>query len=256
MSTIITDNPYTFTVADNMNINAVFEDLPLIEVIATKSVKIYLKQGSSTTSWKLTAGSNKKYYSDITAWNVQLYKYTSNSEYNWDGIEAIYINCPEKGNSNLVEIPPYAYNHCTSLKVFEARGRVAWGSAAYQYGIWSYCTSLESIVVDNSSATKNYSLNGAPSICTLNCTSLKTGYINLKSNSSSYDNFSFNFFDESPNMESITIASPRFMKGKDTNYDVFPNTNNCPIYVPSNLLDTYKTDTNWKKAASRFQAIP
>ena len=26
MSTIITDNPYSFTVADNMNINAVFED--------------------------------------------------------------------------------------------------------------------------------------------------------------------------------------------------------------------------------------
>lgn len=26
MSTIITDNPYTFTVSDNMNINAVFED--------------------------------------------------------------------------------------------------------------------------------------------------------------------------------------------------------------------------------------
>lgn len=255
MSTIITDNPYTFTVANNMSINAVFEDLPLIEVIATKSTYIYLKQGSSTTTWNLTAGSNKKYYNDITAWNVQLYRYTSSSS-NWDGIEAIYINCPEKGNSNLVEIPPYAYNHCTSLKVFEARGRVAWGSAAYQYSIWSYCTSLESIVVDNSSATKNYSLNGAPELCTLNCTSLKTGYINLKSNSSSNDYLSPTLFDESPNMESITIASPRFMQAKSTNTDVFPNTNDCPIYVPSNLLNTYKTNSYWKKAASRFQAIP
>lgn len=37
---------------------------------------------------------------------------------------------------------------------------------------------------------------------------------------------------------------------------VFDNTNNCPIYVPSGSVDTYKTATNWSAYASRIQAIP
>lgn len=45
MSTIITDNPYTFTVADNMNINAVFENAgAIIKPLNTT----YLKGGGST----------------------------------------------------------------------------------------------------------------------------------------------------------------------------------------------------------------
>ena len=34
------------------------------------------------------------------------------------------------------------------------------------------------------------------------------------------------------------------------------NTNNCPIYVPSESVDTYKAATNWSTLASRIQAIP
>ena len=37
---------------------------------------------------------------------------------------------------------------------------------------------------------------------------------------------------------------------------VFNGTNNCPIYVPSESVDAYKEDTNWKLYASRIQAIP
>lgn len=37
---------------------------------------------------------------------------------------------------------------------------------------------------------------------------------------------------------------------------VFSNTNNCPIYVPAESVDTYKTATNWSSLASRIQAIP
>ena len=36
----------------------------------------------------------------------------------------------------------------------------------------------------------------------------------------------------------------------------FNNTNNCPIYVPSESVDTYKAASNWSKYASRIQAIP
>ena len=34
------------------------------------------------------------------------------------------------------------------------------------------------------------------------------------------------------------------------------NTNNCPIYVPSASVNTYKSATNWSSHASRIQAIP
>ena len=36
----------------------------------------------------------------------------------------------------------------------------------------------------------------------------------------------------------------------------FSNTNNCPIYVPSASVETYKAATNWSSLASRIQPIP
>ena len=40
------------------------------------------------------------------------------------------------------------------------------------------------------------------------------------------------------------------------NTNALENTNNCPIYVPANLVNTYKSANNWKTYASRIQAIP
>jgi len=37
---------------------------------------------------------------------------------------------------------------------------------------------------------------------------------------------------------------------------VFDSTNDCPIYVPSGSVDTYKEATNWSEYASRIQAKP
>ena len=36
----------------------------------------------------------------------------------------------------------------------------------------------------------------------------------------------------------------------------FDNTNNCPIYVPSSSVETYKAASGWSSYASRIQAIP
>ena len=36
----------------------------------------------------------------------------------------------------------------------------------------------------------------------------------------------------------------------------FNDTNNCPIYVPAESVDAYKTATNWSAYANRIQAIP
>jgi hypothetical protein len=35
----------------------------------------------------------------------------------------------------------------------------------------------------------------------------------------------------------------------------FNDTNNCPIYVPSESVETYKAASNWSSYASRIQSI-
>ena len=58
-------------------------------------------------------------------------------------------------------------------------------------------------------------------------------------------------------LQSITILKPNgvlsFWSSSGT---VFPNTNNCAIYVPSNLVNSYKSASGWSTVASRIQAIP
>ena len=50
-------------------------------------------------------------------------------------------------------------------------------------------------------------------------------------------------------LESTTMVSLN-------NASCFNNTNNCIIYVPSDLVDTYKADSKWSSLANRIQAIP
>ena len=56
------------------------------------------------------------------------------------------------------------------------------------------------------------------------------------------------------NMISVTIlaTTPPTL----ANTSAFSNTNNCPIYVPAESVDAYKTATNWSNLADRIQAIP
>ena len=60
-------------------------------------------------------------------------------------------------------------------------------------------------------------------------------------------------FDSCSGLTSVTIQAttpPSLGSG------AFSNTNKCPIYVPAESVDAYKTATNWKTYASRIQPIP
>lgn len=57
-------------------------------------------------------------------------------------------------------------------------------------------------------------------------------------------------------LQSITILTPNVLSFWDSSGTVFPNTNNCPIYVPANLINNYKSASGWNTVASRIQAIP
>lgn len=61
-----------------------------------------------------------------------------------------------------------------------------------------------------------------------------------------------NTFDSCTGLSSITCFAetpPR------TGYYFIQNTNNCPVYVPSQSVDAYKTTNYWSNYASRIQAI-
>ena len=60
-------------------------------------------------------------------------------------------------------------------------------------------------------------------------------------------------FYQCSSLTSITVnaTTPPTLDG----IDCFDSTNNCPIYVPEESADAYKTATNWSEYASRIQAI-
>lgn len=58
-------------------------------------------------------------------------------------------------------------------------------------------------------------------------------------------------------LESITVlpSIPPTLSGSGLSH-VFDNTNNCPIYVPCNTINTYKATAGWSMYASRIVEIP
>lgn len=82
-----------------------------------------------------------------------------------------------------------------------------------------------------------------------NCYSLKTLII-----PSSVTRIEGGAFRQCSGLTSVTClaTTPPTM----TNNNVFESTNNCPIYVPAQSVNAYKSATNWSTYASRIQAIP
>ena len=59
-------------------------------------------------------------------------------------------------------------------------------------------------------------------------------------------------FDGCRSLTSITVNATT---PPELRPEAFDNTNNCPIYVPSDSVNTYKAASNWSGYASRIQAI-
>lgn len=85
-----------------------------------------------------------------------------------------------------------------------------------------------------------------------NCSSLKK--ITIPSGTT---NIYRNSINNCRSLQSITILKQNgVLPFYDSSETVFPNTNNCPIYVPSDLVNSYKSASGWSTVASRIQAIP
>lgn len=80
------------------------------------------------------------------------------------------------------------------------------------------------------------------------CTELTT--LVIPSNISSINGYAF---DGCSGLTSISVHS---VTPPTLGSNVFNDTNNCPIYVPSGSVNAYKAASGWSNYASRIQAIP
>lgn len=108
-------------------------------------------------------------------------------------------------------------------------------------GMFADCTSLSSITIPNSIAT-------IPRLMFNGCTSLTSMTI-----PNSITSIGENAFYFCSGLTSVTVLATT---PPTLGYSVFDSTNDCPIYVPSASVETYKTASRWSSYASRIQPIP
>lgn len=82
------------------------------------------------------------------------------------------------------------------------------------------------------------------------CTSLE--YIDLFNDKGDYI---WKAFDGCTNLKHIILRSSNLCEYKNTGSNADPSNEELKIYVPRNLLETYKTATNWSRLADHFVAL-
>lgn len=147
------------------------------------------------------------------------------------------INMPE----TITSIEESAFQNCRSLINITIPNNVSFIGAKS----FSGCTSLTSVVINNRPGGNNSIGNYAFG----NCISLTS--VTIPGSVSRIGNYAFY---RCSGLTSITVdrTTPPTMGG----LNAFDNTNNCPIYVPAESVDTYKNTYGWSNYASRIRAIP
>lgn len=163
-------------------------------------------------------------------------------------------------SDTVTEIGTYTFKNCTSLS------DVHFGNSVTKIGVSAFqgCTSLASVTIPNTVTSISdgaFSVSGLTSIIIPNnVTSIGANsfyqcenLLSVTIPASVEDIYSYAFKNCS-NLISVTcLATTPPVLHNDAN--PFENTNDCPIYVPSQSLETYRTTNRWSIYASRFQAI-
>ena len=152
-----------------------------------------------------------------------------------------FYNC---SNLTSVTIPNsvtiiggYAFNNCLSLTSVTIPNSVtSIGGSAF-----NRCSSLTSVTIPNSvTSIGGYAFNKCSSLTSVTIPNSVTSIV------------SYAFY-KCPSLTSVTIKA---ITPPTLGSSAFNDTNNCPIYVPAESVDAYKTATNWSAYADRIQAIP
>jgi len=160
----------------------------------------------------------------------------SSSEIVRDEINGTNLVSVEIGDCVTI-IGDSAFDSCTSLTSIDISNSVT------SIGDWAFrdCTSLTSCTIGSG-------LTSIGQAAFVRCTSLTS--IEIPSGVTSIGDYAFTY------CTSLTSVTVNATTPPSLGFIVFDETNNCPIYVPSELVDVYKTDTNWSYYASKIQAIP
>ena len=270
MSTIITDNPYTFTVADNMNINAVFEDDARIIITTSGSDSVRLVNSSNQTYlWNLRSGENI-YDGSVSGFAINeitgIYKYNSSTSERDKILNSIDISkC-----TNLTSIPGQAFRDCYKLSSFIFPPTLTTiENHAFSFSSASGGEGLTSITFPSTLTTiGRYAFEGNRLLTTVDlsntqitsidtytffyCTGLQ--YIIFPPTLTSISDNAFR--DVGMNIVSLTclaITPPTV-----SNTYGLPDSSfnpNYPIYVPAGSVSAYKAARGWP-SNDRIQAIP
>ena len=161
---------------------------------------------------------------------------------------------------SVTSIAYAAFQNCTSLASID----IPSGVTSIGSNVFQNCTSLTSINIPSGvTSISNYAFYSCYGLTSIsipsgvtnignytfaNCTGLTS--INIPSGVTSIGS---NAFQNCISLTSITIKA---ITPPTLGSNVFASTNDCPIYVPANSVDAYKSATNWSTYASRIQAIP
>lgn len=234
--------------------------------------------------WVNKAKSSLKFVAKYNDGNANVIECNTSNELSSGDIQPSYLSKNAMTDAYIgdcvTSIGNYAFNNCTSLSSITIPNSVIRiGESAF-----SNCTSLpiensiryaDTYAIGITDNLTTYTLknntrfigNGAFYYC-LNLTSINIPesviYIGNEAfysctNLTSIDipsgvtSIGDNAFNGCRSLTSVTVnaATPPTI-----GTEVFVNTNNCPIYVPSQSVSSYKSATNWSTYASRIQAIP
>lgn len=139
--------------------------------------------------------------------------------------------------SGVTSIGGNAFNGCSKLtSIVIPSGVTNIGQSAFRG-----CSSLTSIdILSGVTSFGNYVFQGCSSLTSID---IPSGVTDIGQSA----------FRDCSSLTSITLdtATPPTLGGT-----AFDSTNNCPIYVPAESVETYKSASGWSVYADRIQAIP
>lgn len=227
------EGKYQLTLSDSTTVSAACDGTSAItqdEISAYTSTTVAVEIGECVTSIGTNAFRN---FSGITSVEIP------------DSVTSIGANafrsCTNLASislpSSVTSIDGGAFRSCTNLASVAIPSSVS----GISYEVFSDCVSLTSVTIPSSVTRID---NNAFKRCSgLTSVVIPSGVTRI----------AFEAFNYCSGLTSITVnaTTPPALE-----QNVFNNTNDCPIYVPAESVETYKAASGWSTYASRIQAIP